>query len=99
MNSGPLKIWFVSQHSVKRPSSKLGRSQRLQLRQSPARTGNRPNPFNGCGYSYDPVLVGLDLLFWLALAGAAVSAIDLTWSRIFSRYVRRQTGSSAAQSS
>jgi len=59
----------------------------------------RPNPFNGCGYSYDPVLVGLDFLFWLAIAGAAVSAIDLTWSRMFSRYVRRQTGSSAAQSS
>src|SRR6266571_7138626 len=59
----------------------------------------RPNPFNGCGYSYDPVLVGLDLLFWTAIAGAAVSAIDLAWTGTFSRYVRKQTRSSAAQSS
>ena len=59
----------------------------------------RVNPFNGCGYSYDPVLVGLDFLFWQAIAGAAVSAIDLTWTRIFSRYVRKQNGSSAAPSS
>ncbi len=57
------------------------------------------NPFNGCGYSYDPVLVGLDFLFWLAIAGAAVSAIDLAWTRVFSRYVRKQTRSSAAQGS
>lgn len=40
------------------------------------------NPFNGCGYSYDPVLVGLDFLFWLAIATVAVSAIDLTWNQI-----------------
>src|SRR6266550_2808551 len=37
----------------------------------------RPNPFNGCGYSYDPVLVGLDFLFWLAISLPAVSAIHL----------------------
>src|SRR5213594_4531028 len=59
----------------------------------------RLNPFNGCVYSYDPVLVGLDFLFWLAIAGAAVSAIDLAWTGTFSRNVRKQTRSSAAQSS
>ncbi|HKI75712.1 MAG TPA: hypothetical protein VKA28_00800 [Candidatus Bathyarchaeia archaeon] len=58
----------------------------------------RPNPFNGCGYSYDPVMVGLDFLFWLAIAGAAVSAIDLAWTGTFSRHVRNQTRSSASQS-
>ena len=34
------------------------------------------NSFNGCGYSYDPVLVGLDFLFWLAIAFALTLVLD-----------------------
>ena len=34
------------------------------------------NPFNGCGYSIDPVMIGLDCLFWLGIAVAGVSAVS-----------------------
>src|SRR5437763_13791271 len=57
----------------------------------------RPNSFNGCGYSYDHALVGLDFIFWLAIAVAAVSAIDLACTRTLSRNVRTQNRSTAAQ--
>ncbi len=36
------------------------------------------NPGNGCGYSYDSVMVVLDYLFWVGVAFAIVSAFDLT---------------------
>ena len=40
------------------------------------------NPFNGCGYSYDPVMIVLDYLFWLGTAVVGVSVISLFWSRL-----------------
>jgi hypothetical protein len=40
-----------------------------------------PNPFNGCGYYYDPVMVVLDYLFWLGTAVAGVSAVSMFWNR------------------
>src|SRR5437773_5140788 len=48
----------------------------------------RPNPFNGCGYSYDPVLVGLDFLFWIAIAAVAISIMELVWNQILSSMKR-----------
>ncbi len=41
-----------------------------------------PNPYNGCGYSYNPLLVGLDYLFWLAVALALVGTFDTVWPHI-----------------
>ena len=40
------------------------------------------NPFNGCGYSYDPMLIGLDYLFWIAVALVSVLALDIAWTRL-----------------
>ena len=40
-----------------------------------------PNPFNGCGFYYDPVMVVLDYLFWLGTAVVGVSVISLFWNR------------------
>lgn len=45
-------------------------------------TGKPVNPFNGCGYSYDPVMVFLDYLFWLGIAAVGVSAISVLWNRL-----------------
>jgi hypothetical protein len=28
----------------------------------------RPNPLNGCGFSYIPWIVGVDFLFWVGVA-------------------------------
>jgi hypothetical protein len=39
------------------------------------------NPFNGCGYYYDPVMVVLDYLFWLGTAVVGVSVISVFWNR------------------
>ena len=39
------------------------------------------NPFNGCGYYYDPVMVVLDYLFWLGIAATGVSMISMIWNR------------------
>src|SRR6266487_3247428 len=90
-------LLLISASATRQP---WGASDGFPLRYSyPNLPCTRPNPFNGCGYSYNPVLVGLDFLFWLAIAAAAVSAIDLAWTRVFSRYVRKQTRSSAAQGS
>ena len=50
-------------------------------------TCGKLNPLNGCGYSYDPVSVVLDYLFWLAIALAGVSALDIGWSRFKTRKV------------
>jgi len=47
-----------------------------------------PNAFNGCGYSYNPVMVGLDFLFWIAIAAVAVSAMDQAWNLVLSRFRR-----------
>src|SRR5712691_9112659 len=43
------------------------------------------NPLNGCGFSYNPALIGLDLLFWAAIAIPLVSVAQLTWTRLVSR--------------
>ncbi|TMI10807.1 hypothetical protein E6H35_10735, partial [Candidatus Bathyarchaeota archaeon] len=40
-----------------------------------------PNPFNGCGLYYDPVMVVLDYLFWLGTAVVGVSVISMFWNR------------------
>ena len=58
-----------------------------------------PNPFNGCGYSYDPALVGLDFLFWLAIATVSVSVVDLTWNQLSSPSKKsiRQSSSQSSQ--
>ena len=45
----------------------------------------RVNPFNGCGYYYDPVMVVLDYLFWLGTAVVGVSVISVFWNRLTSR--------------
>jgi len=39
----------------------------------------RPNPLNGCGFSYVPWIVGLDLFFWVGVA----SIMGLFLSLIF----------------
>jgi len=44
-----------------------------------------PNPFNGCGYYYDPVMIVLDYLFWLGIAVVGVSVISVFWSRLVQR--------------
>jgi|SRR2546426_5931569 len=36
----------------------------------------RVNPFNGCGYYYDPVMVVLDYLFWLGTAVVGVLGVQ-----------------------
>src|SRR6266851_1014607 len=41
-----------------------------------------PNPFNGCGYYYDPVMIVLDYLFWLGTAAIVVSVISVWWNRV-----------------
>jgi hypothetical protein len=41
----------------------------------------RVNPFNGCGYYYDPVMVVLDYLFWVGTAVVGVSVIGMFWNR------------------
>src|SRR2546425_2878081 len=40
-----------------------------------------PNPFNGCGFYYDPFMVVLDYLFWFGMAVVGVSVISLFWNR------------------
>src|SRR2546425_962692 len=42
----------------------------------------RVNPFNGCGYYYDPVMVVLDYLFWLGTGVVGVSVISAFWNRL-----------------
>ncbi|SRR5712692_3485363 len=37
-------------------------------------------PFGGCTYSYDPVLVSLDYLFWFAVSFVLVFAISVLWT-------------------
>jgi hypothetical protein len=48
------------------------------------------NPFNGCGYYYDPVMVVLDYLFWLGTAVAGVSVISMFWIYLAPRGGARQ---------
>jgi hypothetical protein len=43
------------------------------------------NPFNGCGYSYDLVMIGLDYVFWLGIAVVGVSMISVFRSRLTRR--------------
>ena|SRR5438477_7048820 len=40
------------------------------------------NPLNGCGYSYDPIYIGLDYLFWLAISTLLVSLAQLTSAQL-----------------
>ncbi len=41
-------------------------------------------PFDGCGYSYDPIFVTLDYLFWLTVAVIVVTTVDFSWNHIIS---------------
>src|SRR5438046_10120447 len=83
-----LQGFFLLLISASAPREPWGASDGYPLHYSyPNLPCGRPNPFDGCGYSYDPVLVGLDFLFWLAIAGAGVSAIDLPWAKHFPRQV------------
>ncbi len=50
----------------------------------------RVNPFNGCGYYYDPVMVVLDYLFWLGTAVAGVFVISMLWIYLVPRGGARQ---------
>jgi hypothetical protein len=50
----------------------------------------RVNPFNGCGYYYDPVMVVLDYLFWLGTAAVGVSVISMLWIYLAPRGGARQ---------
>jgi hypothetical protein len=50
-----------------------------------------PNPFNGCGYYYDPVMIVLDYLFWLGTAAVVVSVISVLWNRVALRGGASQT--------
>src|SRR5439155_20039880 len=36
-----------------------------------------PNPFNGCGFYYNPFMVVLDYLFWFGMAVVGVSVVRL----------------------
>ena len=38
-----------------------------------------PNPFNGCGFYYDPVMIGLDYLFWSGVALLGLAVISAFW--------------------
>ena len=49
-----------------------------------------PNPFNGCGYYYDPVMVVLDYLFWLGTSVVGASMISMFWNRLAPRRVASQ---------
>ena len=40
-----------------------------------------PNPFNGCGFSIDMRLLGVDYLFWAAFAFGFIIFFDLIYSR------------------
>ena len=44
-----------------------------------------PNPFNGCGFYYDPVMIVLDYIFWLGTAVVGLSAISMFWNRLVMR--------------
>ena len=41
-----------------------------------------PNPFNGCGWYYNPIMIILDYLFWLGTALVGVSVISVFWNRL-----------------
>jgi hypothetical protein len=55
-----------------------------------------PNPFNGCGYYYDPVMVVLDYLFWLGTSVVGVSVISMFWNRLALRGDASQPASDQA---
>lgn len=42
-----------------------------------------PNPFNGCGFVYDPFVMLLDILFWVAIGW--IPAVPFTFVLIPSR--------------
>jgi hypothetical protein len=39
------------------------------------------NPFKGCGFYYDPVMIVLDYLFWLGISLGGVLVISGLWNR------------------
>ncbi len=55
------------------------------------------NPFNGCGYYYDPMMVVLDYLFWLGTAVVGLSVISMFWNRLALRGDARQPTSDQSQ--
>src|SRR6266571_3422094 len=93
----PLLGFFLLLISASATREPGGASDGFPLRYSyPNLPCARPNPFNGCGYSYDPVLVGLDLLFWTAIAAVAISAMGLAWNNVLSRSDMKRGRSSRA---
>src|SRR6266571_4098962 len=86
-------LLLISASATREP---WGASDGFPLRYSyPNLPCTRPNPFNGCGYSYNPVLVGLDFVFWTAIAAVAVSAMDQAWNLVLSRSDMKRGKSSA----
>src|SRR6266487_3169384 len=82
----PTARFFLLLISASATREPWGASDGFPLRYSyPKLPCPRPNAFNGCGYSYNPVMVGLDFLFWLAIAAVAVSAMDQAWNLVLSR--------------
>jgi hypothetical protein len=41
-----------------------------------------PNPFNGCGFYYDPIMVVLDYLFWFGMAVVGILVVSLLWNHL-----------------
>src|SRR2546421_3720033 len=41
-----------------------------------------PNPFNGCGFYYNPFMVVLDYLFWFGMAVRGGLGVSLRWERL-----------------
>ena len=37
------------------------------------------NPFNGCGFTIDPIAIGLDLVFWVVVGLAVISGTRLAF--------------------
>jgi len=50
-----------------------------------------PNPLNGCGYYYDPVMIILDYLFWLGTVAVGLSVISMLRNRILRGDARQPT--------
>lgn len=40
----------------------------------------KPNPFNGCGFYYDPLMIALDYLLWFGIALAVVTVVSGLWN-------------------
>jgi hypothetical protein len=51
-----------------------------------------PNPFNGCGWYYNPAMIALDYLFWLGISVVGVWVVNLFWNH----FGRRSDASQSA---